>query len=381
MRNHFAKKQAKLQKYLNIHLWGAPGLRHYLVGAPKPKIEFASTSFYQSEELVERIVFNYQRTITDFPEEYVRWDEVSDLRRSLENKDKPRVQNILEHMFKNEIVHHFGHHEGMYQGPRVWRQGFQELRITDMLLSLGEALSVINLPNHAQMKLKEYADFINIDQNKLFSKIEDALEFSLEVPMIGFPPSVRLNNVRTSADMIRHAYIVHRMKKIGLKSDEPILEIGAGYGSQAFLAHRAGFTDYTIIDLPVVNAIQTFFLGCAIGFDQVSGYGEDKKSFHILPTGAIGQVPDSSIALSVNMDSMAEWSHDVTVGYLRHIRRFAKKFLHINQEAQQFDPITKWKQGVVFDCIGEVSGYEQIYRFPYWMMEGYVEELYDIKDS
>mgnify|MGYP006157404773 CR=1 FL=1 len=78
---------------------------------------------------------------------------------------------------------------------------------------------------------------------------------------------------------------------------------------------------------------------------------------------------------------MAEWSHNVTVGYLRHIRRFAKKFLHINQEAQQFDPITKWKQGVVFDCIGEVSGYEQIYRFPYWMMEGYVEELYDIKDS
>ena len=306
MKNHFAKKRAKIQKHLNIHLWGAPGLRHYLVDATKPKIEFASTSFDQSEELIERIVRNYQRTITDFPEEYVRWDEVSELRESLENKDFQLVQNLLEHMFKNELVHHFGHHEGMYRGPRVWRQGFQELRITDMLLSLGEALGVIKLPNHAQMKPKEYAEFLNIDQNKLFSKIEDALGFSLEVPMVGYPPSVRLNNIKTSADMIRHAYIVHRMKQISIKPNEPILEIGAGYGSQPLLAHRAGFNDYTIIDLPVVNAIQTFFLGCAIGFDQVSGYGEDKKDFHILPTGAIGQVPNNSIVLSVNMDSMAE---------------------------------------------------------------------------
>ena len=65
---------------------------------------------------------------------------------------------------------------------------------------------------------------------------------------------------------------------------------------------------------------------------------------------------------------------------MKHIQRFTKKFLHINQEAQQFDPITNWKQGVIFECIDEVGGYNQVYRFPYWMMEGYVEELYDITD-
>ncbi|NQV55347.1 MAG: hypothetical protein HQ503_05760, partial [Rhodospirillales bacterium] len=133
------------------------------------------------------------------------------------------------------------------------------------------------------------------------------------------------------------------------------------------------------IDLPVVNAIQTFFLGCALGFDEVSGYGEKVQGFHILPPGAIGELADKSIALTVNMDSMVEWPRDVAIGYLENIRRLSKKFLHINQEAQALDESTKqWKQGVVSSLIAETGGYEKIYRFPYWMLEGYVEELYEI---
>ncbi|NQV56265.1 MAG: hypothetical protein HQ503_10440, partial [Rhodospirillales bacterium] len=114
MKKRIQRKLQKINKHRNIHLWGAPGVRHYLVGAPKPTIEFASTSFGQSEELVQRIVRNYHRVITDFPVDYYFWDEISDLKQELDDKNIGGVQSLLEHMFKNEIVHHFGHHEGHY---------------------------------------------------------------------------------------------------------------------------------------------------------------------------------------------------------------------------------------------------------------------------
>jgi hypothetical protein len=78
------------------------------------------------------------------------------------------------------------------------------------------------------------------------------------------------------------------------------------------------------------------------------------------------------------MDSMAEFEQHIAVGYLKNIRRLAKRFLHINQEAQVLDKRTFWRQGVIRALIEEVNGFDNSYRFPDWMLEGYVEELYEI---
>ena len=379
LRKSISKKIQRYLKHRNIHLWGAPGVRHMLVGAPVPNVELCDSPISSDEKLIHRIIETYHRTLEAYPQDYLCWDEVSELRTALEGRDHSKVKNLLEVMFKNSVVHHFGHHEGMYRGRRVWRAGYQELRVSDMLLSLGEALGILNVPNHAHMKTDAYLRFINSDQNKLFSAIQEALGFSLEVPMVGCPPSFVFDGVHTSADMIRHAYIVHQIKNLGVEYNEAILEIGAGYGSQPYLAYKAGYRDYTIIDLPVVNAIQMFFLGSTLGTDVVSGFGEKDREIKVLPTEAINSLPDESISLVSNMDSMAEWEQHVIKGYLENVKRLSKRFLHINQEAEAFDPVTQWKHSTVQALVSEVGGLKRVYRYPYWMLEGYVEEMYSIR--
>ena len=52
LKERFQWKMMKFNKHRNIHLWGAPGIRHYLVDAKAPKAEYATTSFDKRGELV-----------------------------------------------------------------------------------------------------------------------------------------------------------------------------------------------------------------------------------------------------------------------------------------------------------------------------------------
>ena len=245
-------------------------------------------------------------------------------------------------------------------------------------LSLAEAIDVLPVPNHAQMKIADYIAFLHADQDALFAKIEMKLGFPLNMPLIGHPPVCVLNGTATSADMIRHAYPAYRMRQVSHDPSAPIMEIGGGFGSLALLAFRAGFRNYTVIDLPVVNAIQTFFLGSALGGETVSGYGEKPSMVRLLPPSAIDEIPDRSVALVFNMDSFPEIERNEGLRYLREIRRIAKYFLSINQEAEAPNPVFDQPQTRVSRLVDEVGGYERVYRMPYWMLEGYVEELYRI---
>ena len=122
-----------------------------------------------------------------------------------------------------------------------------------------------------------------------------------------------------------------------------------------------------------------FFLGSTLGTDVVSGFGEKDREIKVLPTEAINSLPDESISLGSNMDSMAEWEQHVIKGYLENVKRLSKRFLHINQEAEAFDPVTQWKHSTVQALVSEVGGLKRVYRYPYWMLEGYVEEMYSIR--
>jgi len=368
------KWRVRLNRLRRVTLWGAAGLVHAMFDAPRPRVTRSRSAMPVDRTLVARIADSYCRADGS---RFAMWDDIRPLQQSLEAGDLDSLAAQLDGLFQGSLVAGMGHPESAYFGDRVWRRDFPELRMTDLLLCLGEALGVLPLPNHAQMKLTEYVDFVHADQDALFRRIEEALDFSLAMPPVGHPPVFTLNGVATSADMVRHAYLADRMRQLGIGADEPVVEIGAGFGSLALLAHRAGFRDYTIVDLPTVNAVQTFFLGSALGADAVSGFGEPRRGIRVLPPPAIKDIADGSVALVVNADSLPEIERGEALGYLREIRRISRLFLSVNQEAQAPHPRGA-PQTLVPALVAEVGGFERVYRFPYWMMEGYAEELYRV---
>ena len=377
-RRRLLKWSITVNRYRNIKLWGAAGLVHDLFDAPRPAIKKTSVSMDVDRVLVARLLEKYRALTQDFGTEFTIWPDVAPLHRALTAGDADSLASQFGRLFQDNLLLGMGHAETLYFGERVWRPGFQELRMTDTLLALGEALGVLSLPSHAQMKLIDYVTAMHTDQNALFGKIEAVLAFSLEMPRVGNPPVFTLNGISTNADMVRHAYVANRIRQLGVGPQEAIVELGGGFGSLGLLANRAGFRNYTIIDLPVVGAIQTYFLGSALGRDAVSGYRENPAAMRVLPPPSFGEIPDRSVALSINMDSLPEIPRPEALAYLREIRRTSRQFLSINQEASAPHEVRLERQTIVSDMIEEVGGFERIYRFPYWIIEGYAEELYRV---
>lgn len=64
--------------------------------------------------------------------------------------------------------------------------------------------------------------------------------------------------------------------------------------------------------------------------------------------------------------------------YLNLIRPSAKLFLSVNQESKKAHKNTMTQHRVA-DLIAETGGFERLHRHPYWMQQGYVEELYRVE--
>jgi len=158
------------------------------------------------------------------------------------------------------------------------------------------------------------------------------------------------------------------------------LEIGAGYGGTArfFLSiFRHGVGEYTVIDLPVVNVLQGYYLAKSIGYTKVRLNGEketDSKSnfIHVLPTNKIYEKNDIDVLF--NQNSMPEIPFDVVVSYLKWARDNVELFYSYNYEAltakREYAVVT------VPEVISHVGGFNLENRAPSWVRPGYVEEIY-----
>ena len=143
----------------------------------------------------------------------------------------------------------------------------------------------------------------------------------------------------------------------------------------ALCAYRAGYRNFTIIDLPFVGAIQMGYLGAALGTDTVSGGRETPAPLALLPPEEIKNIPDDSVDLVINCDSLPEIGKETALDYLRQVGRISRRFLSINQETQKVH--NGIAQNWVSDLVDQVGGYRRVYRFRCWMEQGYVEELYE----
>ena len=177
-----------------------------------------------------------------------------------------------------------------------------------------------------------------------------------------------------------HAYASWRMfELLDGKTEASICEVGGGYGGCAYYSFQRPLRRYTIIDLPIVNLLQGFFLIKTCGADNVCLYGEahEDRTIHVLPYWMMAEMPDKSFDLTLSQESLPEIEREKAEAYIEQIARTTRRyFLSINQESgagKQF------RQNVVPELVEmHARVYRRRYRFPYWIRKGEVEELYEI---
>lgn len=314
------------------------------------------------------------------------WDEQAlarrDFLRALETNDVAALRAAFSDLFGGVLLNGMAHGSSLFaeEVSNPYERGFFGLRTLDCLLALAEARGVKAVANFAQAKLPRLMADLRPDVTALAAGLEDELGFSLDMPAAGAPYLADFGERRFAPDMLRHSYVAARLRELGLGQDDPILEIGGGFGMLAFLAARAGLGPYTILDLPFVGAIQHGWLGAVLGPSRVGGaHGQQAGagSVTLLPPSSLLDEPGiQQWSMVVNCDSFPEIPADIARAYLRAIRGRTPYFLSINQEAEK--PHNGIPQHRVLNLTREVGGFRRVYRFRHWLEQGYVEELYEV---
>jgi hypothetical protein len=310
---------------------------------------------------------------------------------TLDGGDAHALARLLAALFRKEFMWGFGGMAPWSVAAQGWsRIGSRvfTLKLLDSLISLGEALGVVAVENPEQ----GYMRHVDLKQEGAIAEMVKALEqvtgCSIAFPDIGAPYGLsvdgRLINQETSdhiytAVRLREALCLHTRDRA--QNRLRIVEIGAGYGGVCywFLRMCAGIARYTIVDLPIINVLQGYFLAKALGPSRVSLLGEPRAQIVILPDFALADVETPYDAL-VNKDSMPEMPYDAMVAYLEwaHLNCDGL-FYSYNHEAKA--PFEGHPQGRVADATAQVGGFHRLRREQSWLRRGHVEEFYARRDA
>jgi hypothetical protein len=243
--------------------------------------------------------------------------------------------------------------------------------ILDRFIRLAEALGVESTlsPEHGQTAVKIG------DLDELLSRIEDHVGCDLTAPSIdGALFGVNLTKGIFTDRHFDGIYGAWRLKSLAHTAghDHPaVCEIGGGAGYIPYYAHKMGLTNFTIIDLPAAGIVQYLLLGSDLGTKQVK-LGYEPGQVSIVRNDSIGAIDFSAFEFVVNVDSFPEMPKVVASDYIRRAA-LSGSLLSINQESGMLNG-TEGQNIVRQLCHTEKM--KLIYRFPSWMRNGYVEELF-----
>ncbi len=287
------------------------------------------------------------------------------------------MAELLASMFRSDFVF------GMDLGNRGassrsrFNTRVMRLEILNQLVALAESLGAVRVENPEQGAVGiAFADGIEA----LVGNTEAALNTSLDFPDIGAAYGIVIAGrliSRSAPDQIYAAARLRESIRMHLADrDQPlrVVEIGGGYGAMACWLLRMTNVQYRIVDLPLINVLQGYFLSQALGSSEVSFYGEDPRRVAIIPTHALSSI-DLPFDVLVNKDSMPEIPEPALLDYLLWARQGCDGiFYSYNHESARWfagDP-----QNVVSHALARVGGFARISREASWLRRGYVEEIY-----
>jgi len=261
-------------------------------------------------------------------------------------------------------------YEAILRDPRA--RMFESYLTVDRMLSLAEAVGAA-APQCPFQILKSYHD---LDIGALITNVKKRIPFDIDPPKAGGGTfGIRTVDGVISISDILAMYVADRIHGIlQRREDKSVCEIGGGTGTLAYYLTKTCASKISVGDLPIVSIIQGYYLMKGAGIDNVrlSGEPHSDRRVHVMPYWELSSLPSKSVSLFVNVDSMPEIDLDIAQSYINTIKRVGQLFLSVNQEAEYAG------QSVVRNLVENAGGYQKIHRFPYWMIAGYCEELFEI---
>ena len=239
-------------------------------------------------------------------------------------------------------------------------------RILAKLLRLAEAVGAIRMWNPESQSMAPR----DIDMVKLFDALDEAFGFRVDFPN-PFPNEFGLVTRRGIVDhrSVIALYQARRLRALA-GAGARVVEIGAGIGRTAYYARQFGILDYTIVDLPHVNAMQANWLGRVLSPSSLTLVNEC-----LTAPGSIRIVgpkwfldTDEKFSAVLNGDSITEMDFVAAQKYYLKVASCASIFVSINHENT---PFRACDLPLVTKRVPRM-----LLRFPFWCREGYVEELY-----
>ncbi len=352
-----------------------------------------SVSIFNTSErdraVAERILGAFRRASSD-EEKYApqkaypdAWDDNrktyhSELLKILLDEDSQSLADYLSNMHRWKSTYGVSGNVAEYRSLRKssYLRRREAALIKDILVSLAEALDILPYETVIPYVAKKN---IYADPDWLVEKIEKKLSIKIAPPEVdGGLFKLELRSGLFEFRDLQSLYAAWRISSI-VGSETPVGEIGGGLGKVAVYAHRFGFRDYSLFDLPVMNVMTAWHLIKALPDAKLVLYGEpdEGKAIRILPYWEFG---NKKHGLVFNQDSFPEMGKEVVEDYLNKVKRCSKYLLSINHEHQaRLFSGTEHRSLVIPKIIREMGGFGRTYRFPSWLRKGYVEEQYETK--
>ncbi len=329
------------------------------------------TGFTQSKtefslEIVGRVRAAYHRALADNPPELPNdlWRGIAasyhgDLAALLLSDDLEALDGYLRDLPKQSAA------QGFFQGRAFYDQCVSDpealsdhARLSaDALAGLAELVGALNVRNPQQ---GEWTALPFPDTTEMQRAAEAKIGHSLSIPDV-------FNGCLFVGDRV-HSRVCNAASAVfGAARLKPasIAEIGAGLGFTALYTRQRGI-QHTLYDLPLMCAVQGYFLLHALGDVRLYGEGDDSPTTRILPWHRYGEeVPTD---LTLNVDSFPEINRAVVETYLRKTKGW---LYSVNQEAQAW--ITGETRQLV---VREIVGKDPLWRTPNWTRRGYVDEVF-----
>ena len=314
--------------------------------------------------LVTRIVAAYRLAITTplgSPDSF--WLTIfSDLKREIHDAllaEDPRViQALLRDPSRSDLLYGFDNlAKSLLPAPADSAAHASD--IYSLLVQLSEAVG------GRAARCPEYPLKVPLPEiDALLAELDGVFGIRLDFPT-PFPGEYGLNTGRgiVSYRAVHAIYQAWRVCQLVDSLPAPrVLEIGGGLGRTAYYARQFGLRDYTLIDIPITAVAQANFLGRALGEEAIQLYGETGQGgVRILPPAMFLDQEDHYDVV-LNVDSLTEMAPETARAYCNAIDKRTKVFLSINHEEGRF----KARDVFAGRCV---------YRAPYWLRRGYVEEL------
>lgn len=284
---------------------------------------------------------------------------------TLASGDTARVTAMLRNPAQSMLFYGFDNLSAA-EADRIGNPGWQlwmHQFTYSCLHKLAEASGVIRLDNpEAPYEQRDW-----VEPDELLAGLDKALGFRIDFPnFFQGEMGIRTSRGVASYRAVQALYQVFRLRELlGDSVNAHVLEIGGGLGRTAYYAHRAGISRYTIIDLPLTNVAQGYFLGRALGAEQVELYRETGRApIRILPPASLS-AEDLHFDLAMNIDSLTEMSRSTAIEYLDELKGRTPALFSINHEHNAF---------TVRELCAE-RGLAVAFRMPCWVRRGYVEEF------